>query len=71
MSAFRAYKSSYARKYSSALRLFSRMVARMGSFTPAGKELGLSQPSVSRIINTLERDLGIYPFSAGQHTACG
>ena len=41
----------------SSLRLFSR-VARSGSFTAAGKETGLSQPSVSRIISKLEKDLG-------------
>lgn len=40
-----------------ALRLFSR-VARTGSFSAAGRELGLSQPSVSRIIAELERDVG-------------
>jgi len=42
----------------SALRLFSR-VARTGSFSAAGRELGLSQPSVSRIIAELERDIGV------------
>lgn len=41
-----------------ALRLFVR-VARAGSFSAAGRELGLSQPSVSRIISGLESDLGV------------
>lgn len=40
-----------------ALKLFSR-VARTGSFSRAGRELGLSQPSVSRIIATLEQEIG-------------
>jgi DNA-binding transcriptional LysR family regulator len=40
-----------------ALKLFSR-VARMGSFSRAGRELGLSQPSVSRIIAGLEQEIG-------------
>jgi DNA-binding transcriptional LysR family regulator len=40
-----------------ALRLFSR-VARTGSFSSAGRELRLSQPSVSRIIATLEEEIG-------------
>ncbi len=40
-----------------ALRLFSR-VARLGSFSRAARESALSQPSVSRIIAELERDVG-------------
>ena len=40
-----------------ALRLFVR-VARTGSFSAAARELDLSQPSVSRIIATLEKDVG-------------
>lgn len=40
-----------------ALRLFTR-VARTGSFSRAGREFGLSQPSASRIIAALERDVG-------------
>ena len=40
-----------------ALRLFVR-VARTGSFSRAGRELGVSQPSTSRIIAALERDVG-------------
>jgi DNA-binding transcriptional LysR family regulator len=41
-----------------ALRLFMR-VARVGSFSAAGRELGLSQPSASRIIAELEREIGV------------
>jgi DNA-binding transcriptional LysR family regulator len=41
----------------SALRLFVR-VARLGSFSRAGLEFGLPQPSVSRIIRDLEREVG-------------
>ena len=40
-----------------ALRLFVR-VARSGSFSAAARELDLSQPSVSRIIAALEKDVG-------------
>lgn len=40
-----------------ALRTFVR-VARRGSLSRAGRELGLSQPSVSRILATLEREVG-------------
>lgn len=40
-----------------ALRLFMR-VARLGSFSAAARELDLSQPSVSRIIAALEKDVG-------------
>ena len=40
-----------------ALRLFAR-VARTGSFSRAGRELGLSQPSASRIAAALEREVG-------------
>jgi DNA-binding transcriptional LysR family regulator len=40
-----------------ALRLFVR-VARTASFSRSGRELGLSQPSVSRIIAELERKVG-------------
>ncbi|WP_022978245.1 LysR family transcriptional regulator [Nevskia ramosa] len=39
------------------LRLFSR-VARLRSFSLAGRELGLSQPSSSRIISELEKEVG-------------
>ncbi|HLH12086.1 MAG TPA: LysR substrate-binding domain-containing protein [Methylovirgula sp.] len=41
----------------SALKLFIR-VARTGSFSRAGREFGLSQPSASRIIAALEREIG-------------
>ena len=40
-----------------ALRAF-REVARSGSFTAAGRAVGLSTPSVSRLVNDLEADLG-------------
>lgn len=50
----------------SSLRLFSR-VARTGSFTTAGREAGLSQPSVSRIISKLETDLGVSLFTRTTH----
>jgi DNA-binding transcriptional LysR family regulator len=40
-----------------ALRLYAR-VARTGSFSAAGRELALSQPSVSRIISALEAAVG-------------
>jgi DNA-binding transcriptional LysR family regulator len=50
----------------SSLRLFVR-VARTGSFTAAGKEVGLSQPSASRIISKLEEDLGAALFVRSTH----
>lgn len=40
-----------------ALRLFVR-VAHTGSFSAAARELDLSQPSVSRIVAALEKDVG-------------
>jgi DNA-binding transcriptional LysR family regulator len=40
-----------------ALRLFVR-VARTRSFSAAGRELGLSQPSASRLVAELEREVG-------------
>ncbi|HTH94540.1 MAG TPA: LysR family transcriptional regulator [Rhodocyclaceae bacterium] len=40
-----------------ALRLFSR-IAHNSSFSKAGRELGLSQPSVSRIAAELEQEVG-------------
>ena len=42
-------------------------VARTGSFTAAGRETGLSQPSVSRIISKLEKDLGAALFVRSTH----
>lgn len=50
----------------SSLRLFCR-VARTESFTEAGREVGLSQPSVSRIISKLEKDLGAALFVRSTH----
>ncbi|NWA24362.1 LysR family transcriptional regulator [Pseudomonas gingeri] len=44
------------------LQTFTR-VARSGSFSAAGRELGLSQPSVSRIVAQLEKDVGVALFS--------
>jgi DNA-binding transcriptional LysR family regulator len=46
----------------SALRLFVR-AARVGNFSRAGRELGLSQPSVSRLIAALEEEVGTTLFS--------
>lgn len=40
-----------------ALKLYTR-VARLGSFSAAARECGLSQPQVSRIVAELEADLG-------------
>ena len=40
------------------LRLFAR-VAHTGSFSRAGRELGLSQPSASRIAAALEEEVGV------------
>ena len=40
------------------LRVFTR-VANSGSFSVAGRELGLSQPSASRIVAALEEDIGV------------
>ncbi|MEM9332707.1 MAG: LysR family transcriptional regulator, partial [Pseudomonadota bacterium] len=48
------------------LRLFCR-VARTESFTEAGREAGLSQPSVSRIMSKLEKDLGAALFVRSTH----
>ena len=44
-----------------ALRLFVR-VARTGNFSRAARELGLSQPSASRIVATLEKEIGASLF---------
>jgi DNA-binding transcriptional LysR family regulator len=44
-----------------ALRLFVR-VAQTGSFSRAGREAGLSQPSASRIVAELEREVGATLF---------
>lgn len=45
-----------------ALKLFAR-AARVGNFSSAGRELGLSQPSASRLIAALEADVGATLFS--------
>lgn len=45
-----------------ALRLFAR-VARTGSFSRAGREFGLAQPSASRAIAALEREIGATLFT--------
>ncbi|MDR3722054.1 MAG: LysR substrate-binding domain-containing protein [Candidatus Acidoferrales bacterium] len=44
-----------------ALRLFTR-VARSGSFSRAGREFQMSQPSASRIVANLEREVGAALF---------
>lgn len=41
-----------------ALKLYTR-VARLGSFSAAGRESGLSQPQVSRMVADLEASLGV------------
>jgi DNA-binding transcriptional LysR family regulator len=46
----------------SALRVFVR-VARSGSFSRAARELRLSQPSASRIVAALEREIGATLFT--------
>ena len=38
-------------------------VARLGSFSAGGKDLNVPQPTVSRIISTLEKDLGAALFT--------
>lgn len=40
-----------------ALKLFVR-VARKGSFSAAGRDLNIPQPTVSRVISSLEKDIG-------------
>src|ERR1700681_428074 len=40
------------------LQLFAR-VARSGSFSVAGREMGVSQPTASRIIAALEKRVGV------------
>lgn len=46
----------------SALRLFVR-VARKGSFSAGGRELNTPQPTVSRVISALEREVGAALFT--------
>ncbi|GLQ56136.1 LysR family transcriptional regulator [Devosia nitrariae] len=45
-----------------ALKLFAR-AARVGNFSSAGRELGLSQPSASRLVAALEAEVGATLFS--------
>jgi DNA-binding transcriptional LysR family regulator len=45
-----------------ALRLFTR-TGRVGNFSNAGREVGLSQPSASRLIATLESEVGASLFN--------
>jgi DNA-binding transcriptional LysR family regulator len=45
-----------------ALQLFVR-VARSGSFSSAGRDVGLSQPSASRLVAALEREVGAALFT--------
>jgi DNA-binding transcriptional LysR family regulator len=40
------------------LQLFAR-VARSGSFSTAGREMGISQPTASRIVAALEKQIGV------------
>src|SRR3954462_6272926 len=51
----------------SALRLFAR-AARVGNFSSAGRELGLSQPSASRLIAALEEGGGAALFDRTPRT---
>jgi DNA-binding transcriptional LysR family regulator len=54
--------ASNASENVTALRLFVR-AARTGSFSRASRELGLSQPTASRIVATLEKELGVGLFT--------
>src|SRR5437016_209039 len=44
------------------LQLFAR-VARVGSFSEAGRQMGLSQPTTSRIVAALEKKVGAALFT--------
>src|SRR5882757_3267165 len=44
------------------LQLFAR-VARTGSFSIAGREIGISQPTASRIVAALEKKVGVALFT--------
>src|SRR5258706_10915722 len=50
-----------------ALRLYTR-VARLGSFSAAARECGLSQSQASRIVADLEADLGTRRTAASSNT---
>jgi DNA-binding transcriptional LysR family regulator len=55
------------------LQLFIR-VARTGSFSIAGREMGVSQPTASRIVAALEKKVGValfHPDDARRHTYGG
>lgn len=43
------------------LRLFAR-VAKTGSFSVAGREMGISQPTASRVVAALEKQVGVALF---------
>lgn len=47
--------------YLNALKLFMR-VAHMGNFSAAARDLGMTQPSVSRVISSLEQEIGVPLF---------
>src|SRR5262245_43910233 len=40
----------------------AKAVAEFGSFTAAAAHLGMTQPGVSRLVNQVERDLGLSLF---------
>src|ERR1700744_5672241 len=44
------------------LQLFTR-IARTGSFSTAGREMGISQPTASRIVAALEKKIGVALFT--------
>ena len=44
------------------LQLFTR-IARTGSFSAAGREMGVSQPTASRIVAALEKKIGVALFT--------
>jgi len=50
----------------SSLRLFVQ-VARIGSFSEAGRRMNITQPALSRTIRALEDNLGVRLFDRGAH----